>query len=129
MYVKTRRPTVRKATGDDWPDILRLRSLQDRDFTGGVPVVRGIEFFVAEVDGVIVACSGGSLVPETRSAIVTDFYDDGTKDGKRGLLALLADAMRSHVKLYVTLPMDRPELKDFLARKGVRWTAWAGEYP
>ena len=131
IYAKTLRQaiTVRKATPDDDVDIARLRYMQERDFTGDVPVVRGIEFFVAETGGRVVAVSGGSYVPKTRSAIVTDFYDDGTKDGKRGLVALLDDAMRSHVKLYIQVPFDRPELRDWLERKGVRWIAWSGEYP
>lgn len=120
----------------DWRDIEainRLRERQDREFIGEVPLIAGLTFFVAEVDGEVVACSGGSYVPdppgEQRRAIVTDFYDDGTKNGKRGLLALLDDAMRARVKLYIQLPFDRPELHDFLERKGVRWVAWAGEYP
>lgn len=113
--------TVRDAVEADVSRIAEMRALQDRP-VGGVPMqpmLPALTWLIAECDGKVVAAAGGNFAfTQDRTAIVTDFYDDGTLIGKRGLVEILADAEKADVTLYAIIPSDRPELCKHLARRG-----------
>ena len=114
---------VRWATEDDLPRIRALRALQERANEPPVPMLANLLWLVAEEDSGIHACGGGVLAANDQggaTAIITDLLDDGTLAGKRGLLALLDDAMTArNVDLYVTIPKDREELVKALCDRGL----------
>lgn len=105
--------------------ILELRAMQDRDFIGPVELGLNLLWLVAEEDGVITAAAAGCFTGangKAENAIVSEFYDDGSLAGKRGLLAILDDAARANVNVYAIIPKDREGLVKALARRGFRIT-------
>lgn len=114
---------VRSGNANDLPAILALREMQMREYIGNVPLLPNLSWLVAEKGGRIVAAAGGQFLPDgSRSAIVTDFYDDGTLAGKRGLLLILDDAASGEVGLVCVLPLDRPGVAKALVNTGFEAT-------
>lgn len=113
---------VRLGMPDDYEAIMALRDRQMREEIGHVPLIPATVWMVATEGGVIHAAGGGVLssapgYPNT--AIVTDLLDDGTRAGKRCLLALIEDAISSPLELYVTIPKDREGLRAALEARGM----------
>jgi|SRR5580704_348354 hypothetical protein len=123
---------VREAVLSDGPTIMRLRGLHEREFVGKVDVPVNVVWFVAECMGEVCACAGVCMSTadgHERTAIVTDFYDDGTRQGKRALLGLLDDALSSNCRIYAIIPTDRPGLARALERRGLRVSGIQMESP
>jgi hypothetical protein len=118
---------VREATPNDMHVVLRMRQAAVREFVGVVAIPIGLTWFVAVRDETIVACLATGIAPG-RALLITDLYDDGTRDGKRGLVCLFADLARSRAKIYANVPLDRPGLRAALERRGAKVKGWALEY-
>jgi hypothetical protein len=109
--------------------IMDMRAAHEREFVGRVEVPVNVQWLVAERMGVVHAC-GGFCVTEGRTVIVTDVYDDGTREGKRALSALLDDAGQARMhgcRIYAIVPCDRPALVRHLERRGMRVTGFSME--
>ena len=129
MLALADRLEVREATVRDLPAIMAMRERQEREFIGQVEVPVNVTWFVAVRGGErVVACAGVSYATQ-RKVIITDFLDDGTYGGRRGLARLIRDALAAHAKLFISVPFDRPELRWALERRGIVFKAWHGEYP
>lgn len=124
------RPVIRLATFDDMQAITAMRKMQERDAVGcAVDVPVPPTWMVADCEGTVRACLGFAISDE-RTMIATDIYDDGTRQGKRALSALLDDAFaaRAHgVRIFVWVPLDRPRLANHLERRGMRVTGYSME--
>lgn len=119
---------IRKVTTEgDWRAVQEMRSENERDFVGTIPLPVNATWFVAARDDRVIACAGVVIVGEGQ-VMITDLYDDGTYGGRRGLCMLLRDALHSRVKLFVSVPFDRPDLRAALERKGFVFKNWEGEY-
>jgi hypothetical protein len=118
---------VDEAGADDLPQVLALRQAHERDFVGAVAVPPGITWFVAREGERVVACVALGAGPQRR-VIVTDCYDDGSRTGKRGLVALFDALARARAKLLIVVPLDRPGLVRAAVRRGATITAWSMEY-
>lgn len=117
---------VREATLHDTAAIRTMRARNEREFIGYVEQPVNVTWFVAVTDHPV-ACAAVNIGPN-RKVIITDLHDDGSYAGRRGLLALLRDALESRAKLFVSVPFDRPELRRVLERRGIVFKAWHGEY-
>lgn len=121
---------IRMAQADDMPAIMELRARHEREFVGHVDVPVNVQWLVVERAG-IRACGAFCVAdPIKRTIIVTDVYDDGTRTGKRALSMLLDDAGQARangVKLYIVVPLDRPQLVRHLERRGMRVTGYSME--
>lgn len=104
-----------------------LRRQYERDFVGRVDVPVNVLWLVATVHHVVVACAGVAVVPGERKVIVTDLYHNGTRAGLRGMGALIHDVLASDMRIYATIPLDRPTLVRALERRGLRVTGYSME--
>jgi len=107
------------ARSEDLSVITALRDSFQREFVGVVPVPKNLIWMCAGPVGETRACLGFAPAGEHR-IIITDLYDDGTRVGKRGLLALFHDVLASGVLPYVVVPLDKPELVRALVKRGMR---------
>ena len=111
---------VRMATTEEWPIIQRLRE----DGTRGrsvenVKLPFNVTWWVADRGTGIHACVGlvtcnyGDYVDDF-DILITDIYDDGTREGKLALAALLRQALNLPQQITTIVPLDRTELLDHL---------------
>lgn len=125
MILMQLRTQIRDARPDDMPAIIAMRDRQAREFVGNVTVPVNVQWIVAEVNGIVRACEGFAVATaegHARTIIATDLYDDGTREGKRALVALLDDARQAilnGVRIYAIVPLDRPQLVRHLERRGM----------
>lgn len=125
--IQLSRIEVREATEDDMPAIMALRDADLRDAIGNPDLPMGRVWWVADLDGKIVACAAVVVVPD-RKALITDIYCEPTITGRKGLARLIRDGMGARAILFVGVPFDRPELRAALERRGFVFTHWQGEY-
>lgn len=115
------RPVVRVIENrDEELQCLALRGKYEREFVGRVEIPMNVVWLAAFAGGQIVACAGFAVVPNERKIIVTDLYHDDTRAGLRGLGAVIADVLRSDMRIYATIPLDKPALVKALERRGLR---------
>lgn len=116
---------IREATQADMPLIMEWRKRQEREFTGHVDLPMNMVWLVGERNGVPCAAAGGAFSTaqdHAKTAIVTDFYDNGSLSGKRALMDLVEDACEAKaagVKLWFIVPLDRMRLVEALERRGL----------
>lgn len=118
---------VREAEGLDMNAVLELRATAKRPFVGDVPVPPGLTWWVAARGERVVACVGLGMMPG-RVVLFTDLYDDGTLTGKRGIVMLLHELSIARVKIYGSVPLDRPGLRKALEKRGGRLAGWSMEF-
>jgi hypothetical protein len=118
---------IRRATPEDMPAVMAMRERNERAYVGAVEVPVNVAWLVVTKYDRVVACAGVSYAGERR-LIVTDLYHDGTYTGKRGLAKLLRDGLAARANIFVSVPFDRPDLRDALERRGIVFNAWNGEY-
>lgn len=111
--------TVWFARPEDMPVVEGLRASFERDFVGVVPVPSNLIWMCAGPGGEPHACLGFAPAGVHR-IIITDLYDDGTRTGKRSLLALFQDVLASGVSPYVVVPLDKPALVRALVKRGMK---------
>lgn len=106
---------------------LVLRNSYDNAFGPRPDVPVSVIWWVAIIGTRVVACAGFCPVPGERKIIATDLYHDRTRDGLRGLSALMRDFFDSDLHVCANIPLDNPALARALVSRGLRLTGYSVE--
>ena len=106
------------ANEEELESVLALRETFARPFVGTIPVPPNVTWLCAGPAGTMHACCGFAPAGPDK-IVVTDLYDDGTRVGKRSVLALIYEVLGSGVFPFVVVPLDKPALVKALVKRGM----------